>query len=168
MIISKYDLKKLKSLKLKSDQEISNEDLKQIDGFINLNSCLAIVDIKYIDGMDLAVCNIHVEGEMKIKSTRTLNPIDFHFSNSDEVTYSFSSNEDLDDESIIKIEGSEISLHQEIVSLIVTSLPTKIIGENEPESISGESWEIISEDEYNARKENNNSPFASLKDLDLD
>ena len=37
------------------------------------------------------------------------------------------------------------------------------------ESYSGENWEVITEDEYNKRKNSEeNSPFASLKDLDLD
>ena len=83
------------------------------------------------------------------------------------LTYSFTSNKDLEDESIININDNEIDLHDEIVSLVITSIPIKVIGEDDPEFFSKDNWEVISEDQYNNRKKTS-SAFDALKDLDVD
>ena len=53
--------------------------------------------------------------------------------------------------------------------MIISSIPLKIIAKDDKESISGDNWEVITEDEYLQRKKSeDNSPFALLKDLDLE
>ena len=140
----------------------------QIEGFINLEKLLVEVNVKFVDGMDLAIVNLKVSGEMIIQSTRTLKPIKYNFNDHDELTYSFSSNQELEDDSIIEVDNNEIDLHDEIVSLIITSLPIKIVGKDEPESFSEDNWEVISEDQYNSRSKIKSSPFDILNELDID
>lgn len=170
MLITKRELIDAKKIKISTDKEITNEDLKQIEGFISLKKIYVDVEASYIDGMDLAIVKLHVKGGLVIKSTRTNNPVVVDFEDNDEITYSFINNEELDDDSIIEVNGDEFDLHDQIISLIVTSLPIKIVGIDEPENFSGDSWEVISEDEYVKRKQNDvsSSPFSALLDLDLE
>ena len=168
MIITKRDLLANKSIKLTSKTQVSDDDLKQVEGFIKLNRCVVDLDASYIEGMDLAICKVKVKGEMEIKSTRSLIPVTLKFAEEDTITYSFSNNEEFEDDSIIIIDNNEIDLHDVFVSLVITSIPIKIIGEDEPESFEGDSWEVISEDEYEKRKKKSPSPFDVLNDLDLD
>ena len=168
MIITKRELLSNKSIKICSKNQVNDEDLKQVEGFIKLNHCVVELDASYIEGMDLAICKIKVKGEMEIRSTRTLIPVSLKFNEVDTITYSFTQNDDLEDDSIIIADNNEIDLHKEIVSLVITSIPIKIIGENEPELIEGDSWEVISEDEYEKRKKKTPSPFDVLNDLEFD
>lgn len=168
MLITKRELLLNKKLSLSSKEEITNQDLDQVEGFISLKHCLVNVEVNYVDGMDLAICSLSVKGEMNIKSTRSLKPTTLKFKEEDTITYSFTHNPDLEDDSIIEVLNNEFDLHQEFVSLIITSIPIKIISKDEPESFSGDTWEVISEDQYEARKKTNSSPFDVLKDLDLD
>ena len=168
MIITKRELLANKSIKLSSKTQVKDEDLNQVEGFIKLNRCLVDLDASYIEGMDLAICKIKVKGEMEIRSTRSLIPVTLKFCEEDTITYTFTQNDELEDDSIIVVDNNEIDLHKEIVSLVITSIPIKIIGENEPESFEGDSWEVISEDEYEKRKKKVPSPFDVLSDLDFD
>ena len=54
-------------------------------------------------------------------------------------------------------------------SLLIASLPLQVTNEDD-EYINGDGYEVISEEEYIRRKNKSieNSPFASLKDFDLD
>lgn len=168
MIINKLDLVRSKEIVLDSDDEVTLDDISLITGIISLNSMHVHLKARYIEGMDLAIVDLKIKGNLKIKSTRTLKPLDIDCENEDSITYTFTYDKDLDDEDIIYCDKNEIDLHDEIVSLIVTSLPIKIVGEDEPESFQKDNWEVISEEEYNKRKKNNNTAFDCLKDLDLD
>ena len=168
MIITKRELLANKSIKLSSKTLVKDEDLKQVEGFIKLNRCVVDLDVSYIEGMDLAICKIKVKGEMEMRSTRSLIPVALKFNEEDTITYSFSANEEFEDDSIIIVDNGEIDLHKEIVSLVITSIPIKIIGKNEPENFEGDTWEVISEDEYEERKKKTPSPFDVLNDLELD
>lgn len=168
MLIKKNDLLANKELNISSTSEIENKDLEQISGFINLNSLEVKVNAKYVPGMDLAVVRFEIKGNLKIQSTRSLIPVDIDISDSDELTYTFSDYKELEDDSIIKIQDGKIELHDQIVSLIVTSIPIKIIAKDEPESFGNDKWEVISEDQYQKRKEESIDPrLAKLKDLDI-
>ena len=162
MIINKRDLLQNKSINLTSKTQVKDDDLKQIEGFIKLNKCVVEINVNNVEGKDLAICDITVKGDMEIKSTRTLKPVNLKFNESDTITYAFSENPDLEDDSIILVDNNEF------VSLIVTSIPIKVVGEDEPEEFEGDTWEVISEDKYYQRKSTSSSPFDALKDLDLD
>ena len=116
---------------------------------------------------ELALIKIHVKGKMILRSTRTLKPVDYYFSEREELTCSFYQDEDLNDENIIFVEDDKIDIDEEVISLIITSIPIKIIGKDEPEHFEGDGYEVMSEDEYYQKdKENKIDPrFASLSSL---
>ena len=52
---------------------------------------------------------------------------------------------------------------------MITSIPLKIIGKDDPESLKGDNLEVISEDEYYKKKKEEVDPrFAKLLDFDLE
>ena len=84
------------------------------------------------------------------------------------VDLSFEEN-DYGDEDIIQIEEDHFDLYPEILSTIITSIPLKIIGKDDPESLQGDHWEVISEDEYYKKKKEAVDPrFAKLLEMDFD
>ncbi|MEI3536113.1 MAG: YceD family protein [Bacilli bacterium] len=116
---------------------------------------------------DLIMVSIALKGEMILRSTRSLKPVNHEIDLEDEIVYTY--NKDLvDNEQVFLLEDDELDLDKTIYSLIISSIPLKVIASDDKESYSGENWEVITEDEYNKRKNSEeNSPFASLKDLDL-
>ena len=168
MLITKRELMEKKSIDLTSDTEITSEDLKQIQGFISLQKMNVKMHATYVDGMDLAIVKLSVQGTLTLESTRSLKPVKFNLKDSDEITYSFSDSSELEDDSIIQVDKDEIELHDQIISVIVTALPIKIVGKDEPECFEEDNWEVISEDEYNRRSKNAPSPFDVLNDMDFD
>ena len=60
-------------------------------------------------------------------------------------------------------------MYEEILSTLITSIPLKIIGKDDPESLKGDNWEVISEDEYYKKKKEEVDPrFAKLLEMDFD
>lgn len=117
---------------------------------------------------DLIIVSIALKGEMVLRSTRSLKPVNHEIDLEDEIVYTY--NKDLvDNEQVFLLDDDELDLDKTIYSMIISSIPLKVIANDDKESYSGDNWEVITEDEYNKRKNNEeNSPFASLKDLDLD
>ena len=167
MKITKNELIEKKEILISSYDEIDNSSLEQIEGFISIDKFLTKVKAKYIEGMDLAIVEIKIEAILNFKSTRTLKPTKLKLNEKEDLTYAFTHNTDLEDDSIIEVSDNEISLHDEIVSLVITSIPIKVIGKDDPESFSSDNWEVISEDQYNNRKKSS-SAFDVLKDLDVE
>ncbi len=169
MLITKEELVTNRELNISSNDEITNNDLCHLDNFIKINSMQVNINVKYVPGMDLAVVSFKVKGSLKLRSTRSLVPVDVEIDDHDQLTYLFSKNDNLEDESIIEVKDQKIQLHDEIVSLIITSIPIKIIAKDEPESFSGDSWEVISEDQYQQRKDETiDSRFNVLNDFDVE
>ena len=113
---------------------------------------------------DLIMVSIALKGEMILRSTRSLKPVNHEIDLEDEIVYTY--NKDLvDNEQVFLLEDDELDLDKTIYSLIISSIPLKVIARDDKESYSGENWEVITNKRKNSEE---NSPFASLKDLDLD
>lgn len=167
MKVSKAEIRFKKTLYVRSEEALNDGDLSQIEGFIHLISCKVQVRFHYIENLDAALAEFSVKGKMNIRSTRTGNPLEIDFENHDSLTYAFSETPDPVDDTILSVTGDEIDLHDILVSLVVSALPIKIVGEDEPENFSGDQWEVISEDEYRKRnRKSEESPFGILSDFD--
>lgn len=165
MIIEKSELINYKHIEKSYDFSLSDEEVKNIDDIISFEYSKVKVEADYISS--LALVKIHVKGKMILRSTRTLKPVEYYFTEREELTYSFYKDDDLNDENIIFIEDDKIDIDEEVISLIITSIPLKIIGKDEPEHFDGEGYEVMSEDEYllQNKKENIDPRFASLSSL---
>ena len=165
MIIEKSELINYKHIEKSYDFTLDEEDVKNVKDIISFEYAKVKVEADYIS--ELALIKIHVKGKMILRSTRTLKPVDYYFSEREELTYSFYQDEDLNDENIIFVEDDKIDIDEEVISLIITSIPIKIIGKDEPEHFERDGYEVMSEDEYYQKdKENKIDPrFASLSSL---
>lgn len=165
MIIEKSELINYKHIEKSYDFTLDEEDIKNVKDIISFEYAKVKVEADYIS--ELALIKIHVKGKMILRSTRTLKPVDYYFSEREELTYSFYQDEDLNDENIIFVEDDKIDIDEEVISLIITSIPIKIIGKDEPEHFERDGYEVMSEDEYYQKdKENKIDPrFASLSSL---
>ena len=165
MIIEKSELINYKHIEKSYDFTLDEEDVKNVKDIISFEYAKVKVEADYIS--ELALIKIHVKGKMILRSTRTLKPVDYYFSEREELTYSFYQDEDLNDENIIFVEDDKIDIDEEVISLIITSITIKIIGKDEPEHFERDGYEVMSEDEYYQKdKENKIDPrFASLSSL---
>lgn len=117
---------------------------------------------------DLIMMKFFLKGDLILKSTRSLKPVDYKLNVKDEIIYTL--NKDLvDEESVFYLENDEIITEPIAYSLLISSLPLQVIAKDEEDIIEGDDWEVITEDEYNKRKnDSSSSPFACLKDIDLE
>lgn len=162
MIISKRELLASSPIKL-VDANYQYQDLdKKIDGFIKLDKCNVVSELTLFNEQVIAV--IKVQGTITLKSTRTLKPVTITFKDEDSFTFSFEPVVE-EESDWIYISGTEIDLNPYIIDLIALSIPLKVVGKNEPINFAQDNYEVISEDEYNRRKNESDSRFAGLKDL---
>lgn len=133
---------------------------------ISVDDLLATVIVEYISS--LTMIKVNIKGKMILKSTRTLRPVNHDVDINDDFIVCYNKDEIIDD-SMILLEGDSLDLNEYFYSIIIASIPLKVIAPDDEEKISGEDWEVITEEEYYRRKKNdeNSSPFAALKDLDL-
>ena len=165
MIIEKSELINYKHIEKSYDFTLDEEDVKNVKDIISFEYAKVKVEADYIS--ELALIKIHVKVKMILRSTRALKPVAYYFSEREELTCSFYQDGDLNDENIIVVEDDKIDIDEEVISLIITSIPIKIIGKDEPEHLEGDGYEVMSEDEYYQKdKENKIDPrFASLSSL---
>ena len=77
----------------------------------------------------------------------------------------------LDDDLVLPIENGEIDLAESVSDNILLNIPIKVLTAEEEAGqgfVSGNDWQIMSEEEYQAQqavKKEENSPFAGLQGL---
>ena len=119
------------------------------------------VTVQYVSY--LTIMKIEIKGTLTLASTRTLKPLTYPLNINDDLTIAYDKEEDLSDDIYI-LEGDELDLDELVTSLILSSLPLKIVGEDEKETFSGDVWEVITEDMYKKHQENT-SPFSDLASM---
>ncbi len=108
---------------------------------------------------------ISVKALLSLESSYSLKSFDYELTTSEE--YHFSSSESEDDEAIL-FNGNKINLDEYIFELICASIPLspKMKGEKLPSG--GEGYNVYSEEEYEAMKEDKTDPrFDKLKDFEV-
>ena len=166
MIIYRNEIKAKKAIRYEEDITINIEDIENNPDIIKVNKVHVVCEAKEV--VDLVIVEYKVKANLVLRSTRTLKPVDYSINEEGTLTLSFEEN-DYGDEDIIQIEEDHFDLYSEILSTIITSIPLKIIGKDDPESLQGDHWEVISEDEYYKKKKEAVDPrFAKLLEMDFD
>ena len=144
----------------------TEEELSSSTSIISVAPLKAKVTVENIT--DVTIVKISLKGQLVLRSTRSLKPVDFYLNGKDEIIYTMNK-ELVDDDTVYLFNDDELDLRPFFYSLLITSIPIQIIGKDD-DYVSGEDWEVISEEEYYRRKQNDvsSSPFSSLLDLDLD
>ncbi len=156
MIISCRDLMKKTYHHFSEDISFKEEDLKMIPLFSSLKFAHAEIEVRYLE--QIIEVQIFLKAELMMLSTRTLKEILLPIESKD--VYLFTSNTENLDEDMIYFDENEIDLYPCYLDLLLSSIPMKFVGD-ENDYPHGKGWEVISEDEYNKRKERNN-PFSEL------
>lgn len=166
MLIFRNDIKAKKALRFDEDIIISIEDIASNPDIIEIKKVHVTLEAKEV--VDLVVVEYTLKADLILRSTRTLKPVPYKIKETVALTLSFEEN-DYDDEDIIQVNDDRYDMYPEFLSTLITSIPLKIIGKDDPESIKGDNWEVISEDEYYKKKKETVDPrFEKLLEFDLE
>lgn len=166
MIIYRNDVKAKKAIRYDEDIEINIKDIENHPDIIKVNKVHVSLEAKEV--VDLVLVEYKIKADLILRSTRTLKPVPYKINEQVSLTLSFEEN-DYEDEDIIQVDEDHYDMYPEILSTLITSIPLKIIGKDDPESLKGDNWEVISEDEYYKKiKEEVDPRFAKLLDFELD
>jgi len=157
---------------IESQLKVADELIKRSHGLVyQVDSVLLTGDLFY--NQPFVTGNFHVQAELVVPSSRSLNPVkfkeDFHFS--ENYTDIDIVKEEIDESAIpiVKVEHEVIDLQKAIEDNILLNIPTTILTTKEREQgiyPQGNGWRVISENDLNKKKDNQVNPaFAKLKDL---
>lgn len=116
---------------------------------------------------DYLYVNFNLKGSATMICAYTLEDVirDFNF----EDEYSFTFDEDLEDEDITYLDNPILDLDPYFLTTILASLPSKVIKEGAKLPESGDGYRVLSEEEYLKEKaEHKPNAFDALKDIDID
>ena len=167
MILSRHELISPRKREYEKDIVFTEDELKDNQSIINIEWLRAHVEFQYVAGLTLI--KLHLEGDLVLRSTRTLKPVNYEFDEEDEFVLAHTE-ENYDPETMIRFTDNEFDLRPYIYSLLISSLPIQIIGEDDEEYLSGKNWEVMTEEEYLKRKQNDvsSSPFSALLDEEFE
>ena len=162
MIIDLKSLKNNSSDVYESDITFDESLLKSIDLLKEIKSLSAKCTINAIH--PYLIVKIALKGELVLYSSRSLKDVPFSIDEEEDFTFLLEDiDEELKDDDLEVLNGNELDLTPYLFMLFDSSIPFKIVLDDEEESLSGDSWELISEDEYNKRKESSNNAFKDLE-----
>lgn len=163
MIIKINELKNNNIYKYQEDLVFEEDVLKRIDLIKKVNTLKASLELKVCH--PFIVASLKLDGDLILLSSRSLKEVPYEFS--DESSLTFSLEQENEDDEVIYIQEPEIDFDTYFYYLLNENIPYQIIAEGEDDNLSGDSWELIQEDEYNKRKNDNDNPFFdALKDFD--
>jgi uncharacterized protein len=123
----------------------------------------------------LVISDVKVSTKITVPSTRSLTPVSLNLQFRINEAYNIDDvdTEEIDDYAIIipiDEENTTINVYESIIDNILLNIPTQVLTEKEKNDDvmpSGKNWSVISEDEFNKKKEEEhvNPEFAKLKDL---
>lgn len=167
LVLNRYYLESKKIIHFDQDVILKEEDIALERDIISVENVHFKGKAQYVSG--LIILNIEVNAKLVLRSTRTLKPVPYEINEKEELTLTYTKDDILEDSDIILVEGEDFDLYQEILSLIITSIPMKIIAKDDPSYLKGDGWELISEDDYNKKKSENIDPrMEKLLDFDLE
>ena len=115
---------------------------------------------------DLLVLQVIFSADVISSCAYTLEDVEYKAKGKENIEIS---NEIQDDEFIFYEENNIFDFEPYLISLIVSSVPTKLIKKGAKLPNSGDGYRILSEEEYlDEQKNKKSSPFDVLDDIDLD
>ncbi len=145
-----------------------NEDVKV---FNDLNKSKVIKEFKKVHGKIIVkkvdkifFVTFDIKSKLEVFSSLTYEPFAYNHNFKEELQ--FANDEKYCDDETIFVDDDALNLEELIYSLIITTLPIKLVkkGEHAPK---GENFRVLSEDEYYEEESSQGNAFDKLKDLDL-
>ena len=159
MIINRVHYQDGKTHHISADIDFSCDEF---DTFLIRRIKTCHVEIDLTDYEEIFRVVINLRADVVVPCAYTLEDVDFVVKTNDEIDFTDSS-DDEDDDSLVYINGVQIDLKPHIFSMIVTSIPAKVVkkGAKLPEG-------VITFDQYQKEKEEEtDSRWSALDDLDL-
>lgn len=166
MKLSFFNINKKETLTYKGDPKLFNE-LNRSTVIQNFNSVSGKI---YVDRYDeVCVVRFKITANLVVLSSLTNEPFNYKFKLDDVLCYTRQESYAAIEKDIILTPENYIDLEETIYSLIITSLPTRLVKKSETYP-QGENYRVMSEEEYleSKKAEENGSPFDVLKDLEFD
>ena len=166
MKLSFFNVNKKETLTYKGDASIYNELNKSscIKSFNSINGKILVDRYE-----EVVVCRFKITANLVVLSSLTNEPFNYKLKIDDVLCYTRKESYAAVEKDIILTSENYIDLEEVIYSLVITNLPTRLVKKSETYP-QGEHYRVISEEEYfkSKEKEENESPFDALKDLDFD
>ncbi|MBJ8349270.1 YceD family protein [Streptococcus zalophi] len=158
------------------DKNLDIKDLllQREDSIIDIKNVRAKGQISYENHLFLLTYDL--DYQIILPSSRSMVPVELteHLLVtevfSEEANQSFSE-ENSQDELILPLETDTINLEESVVDNILLNIPLKVLTKKEEETDdlpSGESWSVLTEEQYQAlktQKKKENNPFTALEGL---
>ena len=135
-----------------------NKDEYQNSYVRNISKCH--VDISYRLYDNLLSLDAVISGVATLACCYTLQDVDHVFEYKDSVL--FCDDEEKEDEDILIYKGNVIDLKEYLLSLVLASLPSKIIKPGASLPKDGEGYRVLSEEEFEKESHKKPSPFDVL------
>lgn len=168
MKINVINIKSGKSVTFDDDVKFSSSDFDQYH-IRKIKSCHVKATINKYE--DFFIVDLLISGEAIVPCAYTLEDVDYPFNIEDSLTFSNENNGHfLKEDDVYQINNNFIEPDDIIHSLLVSSIPLKVIKKGAKLPEGGDGYRVIDEDTRNKEKEENkklNSPFAKLDNLDL-
>lgn len=137
---------------------LSRDDLR------NVENCR--VNLEYVDNGEILNATVKVEADLTLVCAYSLEDVPYHIKISDKVE--FTSIEEISSGDIFYEPRGTIDLDPYIFGLILASIPMKVIKKGAKPPEDTDCFRFLDEDELEEeRKDEKQSPFDVLKDLDI-
>lgn len=160
-----HDLNKLQNKGLSFDEQISVDEITEVDKEIRSVSPVQVTG-RADFGASKVTFHINIKGTMILPCSRTLADVKFPFDIQSSETFVLSSYGNYEDEDLHQPDGEIVDLTRYIRELILLEVPLQVFSEKEdvkgPAPQSGEGWEVITEEE---KKDQIDPRLAKLKEL---
>ncbi len=118
---------------------------------------------------DFVHLDLDIQTDLVLECAYTLEAVDYPMHLQEAVELCFQRTTEEEQEDVIYVDGDYYDLHDLILSFIITEIPLKVVKKGASLPKDGDGYEVISEDEYYRRQQEQTDPrFACLDDLDVD
>lgn len=128
-------------------------DFSKIEYSRNIVKEIKTCDVK-IDVMnygEIIHMKLYVNSDVVVKCAYTSEDVDYKVSSIEEFDFSFDID---DDEDIIHLESPQIDIDELVYSMILVSIPKKVIKKGAKRPESGQGYRVLTEEELKKEKEN--------------
>ena len=159
---TKHELFALKEQELDFDSEISFPEIPQNMGIRRLEKVRVTGRLLYEKETEHILAEVSISGNMVVPCAISLQDVDYAFSTSAELVYSFNQDEDPD---VLLIPKDGLDLNDGILNAIWLEKPIALVKPGLKSYPKGEGWAIMTEEDYQKSKASESDPrLAKFKD----
>lgn len=143
--------------------DLSNEQF-DTSHIRRITRCNVVAKVQKYD--EMVIIDLCVDFNAVVPCSYTLEDVDYHGKGEENLIFK----DEIDEDSLLIPANNVIDLKPFIISLVVASVPLKVVGKNATLPKNGDGYRVLTEDEYFAEKHSKKatSVFDKLDDIDID